>query len=98
MSVLPTVFEKVEPPATDGSGCKNSSSGLHDLESSPHCDSHWDNLLCWPQAEANTTLAIFCNASKSFVEIVTTARPGFRPSDIPGKGQNVKIQNEAAFL
>lgn len=49
------------------------------------CPQKWDHLLCWPQTKANLTVAIPCNASLSFVDIITTSRPSLSPNQIPGE-------------
>ena len=48
------------------------------------CPQKWDTFLCWPQSEADSVVAIPCNASHPFVEIVTETRPSLTKELIPG--------------
>ena len=44
--------------------------------------------MCWPLTAAEVTLAIPCNASKPFVEMVIKSKPSFDVANIPGKKAN----------
>ena len=46
------------------------------------CAPKWDTFLCWPQSEVERMVAIPCNASDPFVQIVRETRPDI--SHIPG--------------
>ena len=61
-------------------------------DSGRFCGRHWDHLLCWPLSKTNQTLAIPCNASRSFVEIIIASRPTIRTEEIPGTYAMKKLE------
>lgn len=67
------------PPTSLAEECEAFS--MHEI-SFGSCAPKWDTFLCWPQSEVDRMVAIPCNASDPFVQIVKETRPDI--SHIPG--------------
>lgn len=78
--VADILVKVVEPPTANAKECYTESD--HSMANS--CQHKWDHLLCWPPTEMETTVAIPCNASVSFVDIVTSSKPSISSDLIPG--------------
>ena len=61
-------FEVVYPPTSLAEDCQS----LRPLKANDwYCPRKWDHFLCWPRVQGNKIVAIPCNASAAFVELVT---------------------------
>ena len=66
-----------QPPTSSAEECISS------WQNSSGCSPKWDEFLCWPHSENDVMVAIPCNASDPFVQIVKDTRPDI--SHIPGR-------------
>lgn len=76
------VVKVVEPPTANAKECYTLQKSDHLMANS--CQHKWDHLLCWPPTQMETTVGIPCNASVSFVDIVTSSKPSISSDLIPG--------------
>ena len=75
-------FQVVYPPTSFAEDCQSSRPLKTD---DGYCPRKWDHFLCWPTVQGNKTVAIPCNASLAFVELVSSKSTQKRL--VPGKGQ-----------
>ena len=62
-------FQVVYPPTSFAEDCQSSRPLKAD---DGYCPRKWDHFLCWPTVQGNKTVAIPCNASLAFVELVSS--------------------------
>ena len=74
-------FEVVFPPTNLAEDCQS----LRPTKANDwYCPRKWDHFLCWPRIQGNKSVAIPCNASTVFMELVKTASKSTQERLIPG--------------
>jgi len=77
-------FEVVQPEDAENAADCERHLGPQIANNNSFCSTKWDQLLCWPPTRINSTVAIPCNASKIFLEIVVSSRANVVKEAIPG--------------
>ena len=78
-------FEVVQPEDAENAADCERHLGPQIANNNSFCSTKWDQLLCWPPTRINSTVAIPCNASKIFLEIVVSSRANVVKEAIPGE-------------